>query len=133
MNVATERTISLCGDPPRERTNACSHVFVLTADVAAPLRSCSGTDYYPSTHSDSETLIVTTLVVFGALLWTRVLALFCNVATNSNPGIVHFNQNLDALNEFIKNNELPKEMGRRLREYSHSRATQRSDAPGTLP
>ena len=30
-----------------------------------------GTDFYPSAKSPSETLIVTLLVVIGALLWTQ--------------------------------------------------------------
>lgn len=31
-----------------------------------------GTDFYPSSLSNAETLIVVTLVIFGALLWTQV-------------------------------------------------------------
>ena len=45
-----------------------------------------GTDYFPSHSSDPETVCVTILVVIGALLWTRVLAIFCEVATNGDPG-----------------------------------------------
>ena len=32
-----------------------------------------GTDFYPSSLSNAETLIVVSLVIFGALLWTQVL------------------------------------------------------------
>jgi len=78
-----------------------------------------GTDYYPSSLSDGETFIVTSLVLFGALLWTQVLAKFCDVATNANPGLIEFRQQLDGLNQFIADNNLPKEMGRRMREYLH--------------
>ena len=83
------------------------------------LTGTGGTDFYPSAKSDTETLIVMLLVLYAAFLWTYVLAVFCDVATNANPGLTHFNQQLDGLNEFIKTNELPKEMGRRLREYLH--------------
>ena len=75
------------------------------------LTGTGGTDRYPSSHSDGETFIVMILVVVGALLWTRVLAMFCDVATNSNPGLTHFHQQLDGLNDFITTNNLPKEMG----------------------
>ena len=78
-----------------------------------------GTDYYPSSASDGETLVVCVLVVCGALLWTYVLALFCDMATNSNPGLTQFRQLLDGLNLFIRTHQLPKEMARRLREYLH--------------
>ena len=44
-----------------------------------------GTDYYPSSDSDAETIVVCAMVLCGALLWTYVLALFCDMATNSAP------------------------------------------------
>lgn len=78
-----------------------------------------GTDYYPSADSDVETLIVCLMVICGALLWTYVLALFCDMATNSNPGLTQFRQLLDGLNAYITTHRLPKEMARRLREYLH--------------
>ena len=79
----------------------------------------SGTDLYPNHASDGETLVVSMMVVFGALLWTYVLALFCDMATNSNPGLTQFRQLLDGLNYFIRAHRLPKDMARRLREYLH--------------
>ena len=83
------------------------------------LTGTGGTDFYPSYHSETETLIVMLLILFGAMLWTRVLAMFCDVATNSAPGLTYFHQQLDGLNEFITTNTLPPEMARRLREYCH--------------
>ena len=53
-----------------------------------------GTDFYPSYRSHLETTVVMMLVVIGALLWTQVLALFCDVATNSHPGLSEFRQTL---------------------------------------
>ena len=48
-----------------------------------------------------------------------VLALFCDMATNSNPGLTQFRQYLDGLNSFITQHRMPKDMARRLREYLH--------------
>ena len=42
-----------------------------------------GTDPYPSSTSDTENLIVLLLVLLGALLWTQVLASFCDIATST--------------------------------------------------
>jgi len=78
-----------------------------------------GTDFYPSHTSDSETVVVLVLVVCGALFWTHVLAIFCDIATNSNPALTLFNQSLDGLNDFIEYNKLPRALGRHLREYTH--------------
>ena len=76
-----------------------------------------GTDFYPSPASDVETTIVTAMVLVGAILWTIILAKFCNVATNSDPSLTYFYQKLDDLNRFTADNNVPKEMARRLREY----------------
>jgi hypothetical protein len=51
-----------------------------------------GTDAYPTVHSPGETALVSVLVVSGAFLWTWVLALFCDVATNAEPAVTHFRQ-----------------------------------------
>ena len=67
-----------------------------------------GTGHFPSGKSDPETLIITILNVLGAFIWTWVLALFCDVAMNANPGLTAFRQQLDALNFFIRINHLPK-------------------------
>ena len=78
-----------------------------------------GTDYYPSSDSDAETIVVCAMVLCGALLWTYVLALFCDMATNSNPGLTQFRQLLDGLNIFINAHRLPRPLAHRLREFLH--------------
>ena len=78
-----------------------------------------GTDYYPSSESTPETLVVTLLVLCGAFIWTYVLALFCDMATNANPARIDFRQRLDGLNLFISINRLPEGTARRLRAYLH--------------
>ena len=87
------------------------------------LTGTGGTDYHPSSASDSETLIVTVLVVLGAFIWTRVLAMFCDIATNSSPGLTAFRQQLDGLNEFIHNNN--------VREPKRKPAAKRRRRPAT--
>jgi hypothetical protein len=32
--------------------------------------------------------------------------MFCDVATNSDPGLTHFQQKVDALNDFIRSNQV---------------------------
>jgi hypothetical protein len=84
-------------------------VFVITGT--------GGTDHYPSNLSIEETVLVTALVLFGALIWTQVLATFCDVATNSHPGLTQYRHQLDNLTEFVAFNNLPVEMARRMREF----------------
>ena len=69
--------------------------------------------FYPSSNSVSETVVVTVLVVCGALMWTYVLAKFCDVATNSDPGLTAFRQTVDALNELIRSYQVPTASTRR--------------------
>ena len=70
----------------------------LHADIASLtwafmlITGTGGTDFYPNADSDAETLVVLCLVLCGALLWTYVLALFCDMATNSNPGLTYYKQ-----------------------------------------
>ena len=76
-----------------------------------------GTDFYPSSTSNAETIMVTLLVLGGAFLWTIILAKFCDVATNSDPALTKFRQKLEDLNRFIELEHVPKEMAVRMREY----------------
>ena len=78
-----------------------------------------GTDFYPSSESSTETLVVTILVLLGAFTWTYVLALFCDMATNANPALTDFRQRLDGLNQFISINSLPGPTAMRIRAYLH--------------
>ena len=105
--------------------NDCENLGVGTYYLAAfswsmmILTGTGGTDFYPSSRSDAETLIVTILVVIAAFIWTTVLAAFCDVATNDNKAVIEFRQSLDGLNAYIAINSLPKEMARRMRSYLH--------------
>ena len=83
-----------------------------------------GTDYHPSAESDAETFVVTLQVVLGAFMWTRVLALFCDVAVNCSPALTHFRQTLDSINEFVGYNALPSDLAARMREYLNQQKRQ---------
>ena len=78
-----------------------------------------GTGPWPTANSDTEMAFVICLVIIGAFLWTSIIARFCEVATNSNPGLTAFLQRLDDLNQFAHVNGLPVELSTRLREYMH--------------
>jgi len=125
-------------DPPLP---SCPSLSVDTYYLAAMswavliLTGSGGSDYYPSAVSDAETLTVTVLVIIGSFIWTAVLAAFCDVATNSNPALTEFRQNLDSLNLFISINELPKDMAFRLRSFMRQQkgVQLQSDAKRTLP
>ena len=105
--------------------NDCEHLGVGTWYLAAfswstmIITGTGGTDFYPSYRSHVETAIVCIFVISGALIWTNILALFCDVATNSHPGMVLYRQTVDELNSFIESNEVPPHLALRLREYLH--------------
>jgi len=80
-----------------------------------------GTDFYPSPYSIHESMLVLVLVLIGALLWTEVLATFCDVATNSDPEGVRFRQLLDDTTNFLELHELGTPLGRRVREFLYAK------------
>jgi len=80
-----------------------------------------GTDNFPNEHSTSENIVIITVGLAAALIWTTVLALFCEMITNGNPEVIEFQQTLDELEVFSSNHDLPDLMRRRLREYFHQR------------
>jgi len=78
-----------------------------------------GTDFYASQFTVAEAALVMTLVLLGAIIWTDVLASFCDIATNSDPAETEYNQTLDDLNRFMAQCALPRKMREALREYFH--------------
>ena len=58
---------------------------------AMVITGLGGTDLYPS-QDQAETVIVTVMVVMGALMWAKVLATFCELATNSDPAALEYRQ-----------------------------------------
>jgi hypothetical protein len=78
-----------------------------------------GTDFYAQQFTIAEMGLVSALVLLGALIWTDVLASFCDVATNSDPSQTEYNQDVDDLNRFMDQRNLPQPMKEQLREYFH--------------
>jgi hypothetical protein len=82
-------------------------LYVMAAAWSAlAITGTGGSDIYPSSRSKTETAIACGLILIGALFWTTILAAFCDITTNSNPGQTHFRQRLDALNQYIAINQL---------------------------
>lgn len=105
---------------PWARANVGAWYISAAAWSVMVITGTGGTDFYPSSMSVGETALVTVLVFLGAILWTQVLAQFCDVATNSNPAETHFRQTLDDFNTFCAIHDVPKEMQLRMREYLHA-------------
>ena len=91
-----------------------------------------GTDWYPS-QDNPETAIVTGLVIFGALMWAKVLATFCDLATNSDPSSVEYRQALDDLNRFCRDAGLSSELKQRLRQFFIRTFRSGSNPPSLAP
>ena len=64
-----------------------------------------------------ETIIVVLLILLGAMLWTQVLATFCDLATNADPSKTEYRLLIDDVNRFCQQEALPQEMRRRLRQF----------------
>lgn len=105
--------------------DGCEHVqlgslYLAAFSVSAMLiTGTGGADSIPSRVNDGEGIVLIFLLILGAFLWTRVLANFCEVATNGDPALTVFRQSLDGMNTFVNDMKLPIEMARRLREYVH--------------
>lgn len=69
-------------------------------------------DMYPS-----EQYIFTGLVVASALVWSQIIASFCDVLCNLNPEASAFRQRMDHLNRYCRNSKFDTDTRRRLREY----------------
>ena len=61
-----------------------------------------GTDSYPSKGRTMETIVMLFLVLLGCFLWTQILAMFCDVATNGNPDETVYQQTLDVRSSLIE-------------------------------
>lgn len=112
------------GTPPATGlTSECAGLQVGTFYLAAfswstmVITGTGGTGAYPSPESAAETVIVVSLVLLGALLWTQVLANLCEIATNSDPARTEYRQTVDDLNRFCSDQRLPPSLRRRLRQY----------------
>jgi len=130
--VVVDPTAPLPGCP--ELSTGSLYLAAFTWSSLA-ITGTGATDFYPSATSDAETAIVASLVLFGAFVWTIILASFCDITTNSNPANTLFRQRLDGLNMYISINRIPSEMAERMRRFLHQqRGVQvREDAKLALP
>lgn len=114
---------NLTGDSSGEVAVFCDGLSTFEVYIAAftwslmVITGTGGTDFYPSHKSFAETIVVICLLFTGAILWTQILADFCNVATNGDPAGVKFQQTLDDMNSFIQLTNIPPELQLRIREY----------------
>ena len=92
-----------------------------------------GTDFYQAAFNSTEQLFITVLVISGAVLWTYVLAVFCEVIANSNPDLSEFRHTMDDLNRLLKLNQttVPFPVRQKLREYFHQTKHIQVAAAGT--
>jgi len=76
-----------------------------------------GADAYPRVQDAKETAVVTLLVLVSAVVWTNVLATFCDIVTNADPVSTKFHQDMERMNEYMDKIKVPEPMRRRVREY----------------
>lgn len=67
----------------------------------------------------AEQFITAVLMMMGGFLWGQVIGTFCGVIATFDPHGGEFRRNMDDLNVFMTNKNLPVDMRRRLREYFH--------------
>jgi len=66
-----------------------------------------------------EQLVATALMLSGALMWGQLIGTFCGVISTMEPDVTEFRATMDKLNRFMKRQDIPTQMRRRLREYFH--------------
>jgi hypothetical protein len=92
-----------------------------------------GNEFMAGQFSTSETVVLTFVMIIGAVMWTWILSQFCDLAANSDPQEIQFKQQLDELNQFMVVNCLPNDQRARLREYVfHTRHLQVTRADATV-
>ena len=76
-------------------------------------------DIVATPGNSGEHLTATILMLSGAMIWGQVIGTFCGVIAAFNPELTAFHRTMDELNRFMRREDLPDEMRRRLREYFH--------------
>lgn len=73
-----------------------------------------------------ELWVASTLMLAGALMWAHTIGKFCGIVATLDPNGRQFKAHLDALNAYMSQELMPREMRRRLREYFHNSKHQRA-------
>ena len=76
-------------------------------------------DIHPTAQNAYEQMITAVLMLGGGFIWGQVIGTFCGIITSFDPHGAEFRRNMDDLNSFMSNKQLPTEMRQRLREYFH--------------
>lgn len=64
-----------------------------------------------------EYLIFFLCIVCGSVLWAMVVGTICAVLSTGDPHLIQFKQNMDTLNYFLEDMNMPQELRMRAREY----------------
>ena len=64
-----------------------------------------------------EYIVFFLCILFGSVAWAGVVGTICAVLTNEDPATIEFKQNMDALNYFLHDMNMPSELCVRAREY----------------
>jgi len=76
-----------------------------------------GADAYPRVQDATETALVTFLVLASAVVWTNVLATFCDIVTNADPVSTKFHQDMERMSDYMDKIEVPEDLRMRVRMY----------------
>ena len=82
--------------------------------AAAATRDCA--------QAARETGVVTVLVLISSVVWTNVLATFCDIVTNGDPVTTKFYQDLEQIANYMQERRIPNALQQRVREYMYHRA-----------
>ena len=63
---------------------------------------------------DDGDRVVAALVIISALVWTNVLATFCDIVTNGDPQRTEFHQRLEVTNKYLEKYAVPDQVRRRV-------------------
>jgi len=85
----------------------------------ATITSIGYGDISASAWNKEEQAINCCLMLCSGLFWAHTVAVLCGVIANLNPSLRVFRNQMDDLNAFMRNEQMPPDMAQRLREYFH--------------
>jgi len=72
-------------------------------------------------RNPEEMLLCTVYLLVSAIIWANIVGNIVAVISSGDPDLASHNQTLDKLNVFIAKQNLPKELGLRMRAYFNNR------------
>jgi len=64
-----------------------------------------------------EYIVFFLCILFGSVAWAGVVGTICAVLTTADPAVLEFRHNMDSLNYFLKDMNIPSDLRVRAREY----------------